>query len=388
MSRQTWTLIDVDQDVYLDELDVSTADVPGATLPFRIRKRTLRGGLRDGVDVLEIDNGKLQFTVLLTRGLSLWKASCGDIQLGWQSPVRGPVHPKFVPLDAPDGIGWLRGFDEFLVRCGLESNGPPEYDVAGHLKNPLHGRVGNIPAHRVSVSFDPTTSEIRITGEVDETRLFGQKLRMMTSYLTRLGDPSVWIIDEVQNRSTSPADLELLYHINIGSPFLSPGAKIVAPVAKLIPRTTTAAEGIPKWDTYPAGKPGVAEEVFYLALAGTAEGNTRVLLHDPYAARGFSVQFNLRQLPYFIIWKCPLPNSDGYVTGLEPALNLPNPKSYEEQQQRVLRLPGGASYRAALRLEAHTDATSVAIAAQATRSLMAGQEPEIFDYPLPGWTVG
>ena len=49
-----------------------------------------------------------------------------------------------------------------------------------------------------------------------------------------------------------------------------------------------------------------------------------------------SVKFNKRQLPCFTIWKNRQAAIDGYVTGLEPATNYPNPKSFEKQQGRVV----------------------------------------------------
>src|SRR5688572_10202120 len=81
----------------------------------------LQGGLSDGVDTIDVSNGKLNFVVLPTRGMSLWKANLPGWSVGWNSPVRGPVHPNFVDLGEPSGLGWLDGFDELLVRCGLES---------------------------------------------------------------------------------------------------------------------------------------------------------------------------------------------------------------------------------------------------------------------------
>ena len=106
----------------------------------------MEGGLRDSVDLVEIDNGRLRVAVVPTRGMGLWKAWHGDWEIGWQSPVKGPVHPAFVPLWEPSGIGWINGFDELLCRCGLESNGAPEFDDQGRLKYPLHGKIANVPA--------------------------------------------------------------------------------------------------------------------------------------------------------------------------------------------------------------------------------------------------
>ncbi|HEX3870631.1 MAG TPA: DUF4432 family protein, partial [Pirellulales bacterium] len=174
---KTWTLTDVANDVHVENLHVNAGEL-GLTGSLSIRKRTLHGGLREGVEVVEIDNGALRFTVVPTRGMGLWRAALGPLDVGWQSPVQGPVHPAFVPLFEPSGIGWLSGFDELLVRCGLESNGAPQFTDGGHLQYPLHGRIANLPAHHVEASFDPQSRTLAVTGVVDEARLFGSKLRL------------------------------------------------------------------------------------------------------------------------------------------------------------------------------------------------------------------
>ena len=107
--------------------------------------------------------------------MGLWKASLGEVQLGWRSPVSGPVHPALVNLADEGGLGWLRGFDELLCRCGLESNGAPEYNANGTLRYGMHGRIANTPAHNVQVTIDGDTGEIAVVGIVDETRLVRQQ---------------------------------------------------------------------------------------------------------------------------------------------------------------------------------------------------------------------
>ena len=39
------------------------------------------------------------------------------------------MHPRWVPLSEPSGIGWLDGFDELVARCGLFSHGAPDFDA-------------------------------------------------------------------------------------------------------------------------------------------------------------------------------------------------------------------------------------------------------------------
>jgi len=128
MAVQTWVVTDVDQNLHVSELSITAADIQDAPAGFSVTKTTLRGGLSDGVEIIHVANGKLKFGILLSRGMSLTTASCEGVDFGWQSPVAGPVHPKFVPLNEPSGLGWLDGFTEMMVRCGLESNGAPEFD--------------------------------------------------------------------------------------------------------------------------------------------------------------------------------------------------------------------------------------------------------------------
>ncbi len=224
MPRKTWTLSDVDADIYLESVSLGSDQAGGAAKGYSVTKRTLRGGLREGVDVVEVDNGRFRFVVVPTRGMGIWRASCGDLQLGWKSPVHGPVHPALVPLWEPSGIGWLGGFDELLVRCGLESNGAPEFLPNGALRYALHGKIANIPARKVQVTIDGDSGEIAISGVVEEARLFGNKLRMTTTISTRAGQPGMTVTDEITNLSAEPGELELLYHINFGVPLVTPGA--------------------------------------------------------------------------------------------------------------------------------------------------------------------
>jgi hypothetical protein len=386
MPIRSWTLTDVERNVYLDNLSALPDQVGGAVRGYKVSKRRLQGGLRDGVDLVEIDNGRLRVAILPTRGMGLWKAWQADWEIGWQSPVRGPVHPALVPLWEPSGIGWLNGFDELLCRCGLESNGAPEFDDQGRLKYPLHGRVANAPANKVDLTIDGDTGEVALVGEVDERRLFGNALRLRSTFKTRAGENGFRVIDEVGNPSAVAAEMELLYHINLGLPLLGAGAMIAAPVKTLVPRNARAAEGVASWDSYGPPEPGFAEQVYLMELQGDAQGNTRVLLKSPHGERGLSLRFNLAELPRFTLWKCTQSTQDGYVTGLEPGVNFPNPRSYEKEQGRVIQLVAGERRTFEIGFEIHADAQSVA-AAEAAIGRLKSPQPRIHTQPVAGWSA-
>jgi hypothetical protein len=384
---QTWTLVDHDQDIYVDQINLGPEQVGGKAEGYSVAKRTLRAGLSQGIDVIEVRNRDFRFVVIPTRGMGIWRAGLRDLHLSWKSPVHGPVHPVFVRTEHPDGIGWLDGFDELLVRCGLESNGAPEFHPDGRLRYGLHGKIANVPAHKVEVAIDGDAGRIAIRGTVDEARLFGSKLRLETSIETEVGRSSLVVRDTVTNFSAAANDFELLYHINFGTPLLHPGAKIVLPLKKLAPRDATAATDLPTWDVYGPETPGSAEVCFFTELASDAEGSTQVLLHNAAATQGAALKFNIQQLPCFTVWKNREDTSDGYVTGLEPATNFPNIKSFEKQMGRVVTLGPGQSRSCSIELEALGDATSVQAVAAAIAQLQRGVSAQILSQPDPRWSA-
>lgn len=386
MAKRTMVLTDIERDIHESDFTREVVGGEPTNAKWSVARRTLRGGLRDGVDTIEINNSKFRFVVVPTRGMGLWKAWLGELEIGWKSPVKGPVHPQYVPLSDPGGLGWLEGFDELLCRCGLESNGAPDVGPSGVYKYPLHGRIANRPAHFVELTTDDQTGEISVTGVVDETRFLFQKLRLKSTYVTKIGQSGLRIIDEVTNLSGSPAEMQLLYHVNFGPPILDPGAKVVAPVKTVMPRDPRAAEGLGTWDSYPNEESGFAEQVYFFELLADSGGMTQVLLKNAHATQGVSLRYAKKQLPYFTLWKNTPTAADGYVTGLEPGTNFPNPRSFEGQQRRVIKLKAGESVKFEVELGVHADAQAVSTVEQAIAKIQGSEKPKVFSTPQAGWT--
>lgn len=385
MAVKKWTLVDESNNTYVDQLVVRETDVGRSAEKFSVVVRTLRCGLSQGVMAIRVDNGIFAYEVLSTRGMGVWKAWLGAEEIGWKSPVRGPVHPAFVAMAEPSGLGWLDGFDELLVRCGLESNGAPDFDADGRLKYPLHGRIANKPAHKVELMIDETTGEIILTGEVEESRFHFNKLRMKSVFATRIAEPGFRLRDEVQNFSQSPAEMQLLYHVNVGRPLLDAGSRVVAPAKTVVPRNARAAEGIAGWDSFEAEQPGFPEQVYFFEMLNGSDDRTQVLLKNAHATRGVSLVYSTRQLPCFSLWKNTTSADDGYVTGLEPATNFPNPRTYEGEQGRVRKLAPGESAVFDLALLAHGSAAEVEAAEAGIERLRGTTKPTIHKQPKPGW---
>ncbi len=350
--------------------------------PLAVHSRRLSGGRRDGVLLVELVAGDTKVFVLPDRGLGIWKVVAGGVELGWQSPVHGPVHPRFVPLAEPSGIGWLDGFDELVARCGLVSNGAPDFDDAGRLRHGLHGRVANLPAHHLDVTLDDAAGTITLTGAVDETRFLCHALQMTTSLTVAAGRQRVSWTDTVRNISDRPATMQMLYHVNFGPPLLGPGSELVAAVEELAPRDAAAVPDLPTWNRYDAPRAGRGEQVHFLRLRPQPDGRAAAILVAPEGRHGAVVEWRAESLPCFTLWKNQGGLADGYVTGLEPGTNYPNPRSFEEAQGRVVSLAPNQSTRFELAIEHLAGPALVAARARLT----GGPAPQVHAAPRAGWS--
>jgi galactose mutarotase-like enzyme len=310
---------------------------------FRVLLRRFGAGRSAGVEAIEVHGQRAGFCILPTRGMSIWRAWSGTVPFQWQSPVTGPTHPSLVPVWDPSGLGWLEGFDELLVRCGLESNGAPEFDAQGRLRFPLHGRIANLPADSLQLTIDDTAGTLEITGTVHESRLFFSNLKLTSTIRLRADADFVEIEDRVTNASDRPLSHQLLYHINVGQPVLGPGAELLAPASEVVPKTPTAEKAVDNYPLYGPPQVGFAEQVYLMRMQANAHQWSRVLLQSPNKDCGLGLAYDTSTLPYFIQWKNTGGLNDGYVTGLEPATNFPNRRSFEEKHGRTVALEPGQS---------------------------------------------
>ena len=310
---------------------------------FEVVRHVLSHGPGAGVEMLTIRGTRAEFTLLPTRGMGIWRAKAGRTDFGWRSPVRGPVHPALVPIDQPNGLGWLAGFDELLVRCGLESNGAPDFDDKDQLRYPLHGRIANLPVESLTVTIEPNTGMIEVTGVIREASLFFANWSLKSTVRMHVESDTIEIEDQVTNHSDATRSHQLLYHINCGSPVLDAGAKLVVPASEVVPKTPRAVEGLETYDIYGPPEVGFAEQVYLMRLQSDNRGWSQALLHSADKAHGLGVRFDTKTLPYFIQWKNTGGENDGYVTGLEPATNFPNTRSFEQSHDRVVSVEPGSS---------------------------------------------
>lgn len=343
-------LTDVASNTHFDDFELNAAalGLPGT---WRIRKDTLRGGRQEGVDRIIVDTGQLQIVILPTRGMNVYEVRCGDMRLGWQSPSAEIVHPRHVDLAHRGGLGWLLGFNECMVRCGLEFAGHPGTDVIvdnvgneSTMELTLHGRIAHIPASRVEILIDRAPPHrLHVLGVVHESHFYGPRLRLNTDLSVVPGEQRWRIRDTITNVGASEQEFELIYHTNCGAPLLEEGAQVVVPTRRVMPMNDNAARAMAERARYRGPTLGFVEEVFLIEPYADDQGRTSVLLHDRAAEHGTTLSWNVAELPFFTLWKNTAAARDGYVTGLEPGTSYPFNRRIERAAGRVPTLMPEAS---------------------------------------------
>ncbi len=210
-------------------------------LEARIGRLDQIGGLRRvqsiegpeaGVEQIQVRTGAgLSYTVLPSRGMDIGLAEYGGVPLSWLSP-NGEVNPAYFNNQSLD---WLHtAVGGLLMTCGLSQVGSPGEDHGEVLG--LHGRAHNTPARQVVAEggWQENEYKLRISGQIEESSLFGSHLRLTRTILSTLGHNGIIIDDEVENMGFEPAAHMLLYHFNFGFPLLSEDTQITFPSGDLI----------------------------------------------------------------------------------------------------------------------------------------------------------
>ncbi|HVW02364.1 MAG TPA: DUF4432 family protein, partial [Planctomycetaceae bacterium] len=209
-----------------------------------------------------------------------------------------------------------------------------------------------------------------------------------TTYETVIGSNQLTVIDEVTNLRAVPAELELLYHINMGRPLLEDGSRLVAPALEVAPRDARAVEGIKSYAAYAGPTAGYVEQVYFFDLVADAQGQTSVLLRNSAGDKGLSLHFDKRQLPCFTLWKNTQAEADGYVTGLEPATNYPNLKTFEREKGRVIALAPGGNHQTRIDMQIHDSTQSVQQVEHRIAGLQQEHATRVHDRPQARFSPG
>lgn len=336
-----------------------------------IETSVLDNGAGRGNRIAWINTGTgFRFKVLLDRGMDIGEAFFNEHGLAWLGS-RGFLPPQFL---SDKGIEWLRTFGGgLLTTCGLSHVGPAETDERG--ERGLHGAISNIPAEIESiVQPDPAAGrmEFSITGNLQETRIFGPNLHLRRTISGTLGNPSIHLRDEVINRGNTTVAHMVLYHFNFGWPLADEGTEILWRGAWK-PRDGNPDNRIfnssNNYKRCPAPYPehnGAGEDVAIID-AEAEDGVCSCGLYNRSLQLAVALRFQKSQLPWLTNWQHWAVGE--YVTGLEPGTNPPVGQNAARKMGQLLELRPGESKTYELSLEVlHTSESIKTFVDQLTKA--------------------
>ena len=314
---------------------------------FDVRDSRLIGGRADGVRATTVKTGGgLEFTVVADRCMDIADLSFNGINCSFLNPC-GIVAPSYYD---DKGTGWLKSFTAgFLTTCGLSNFGVPSAEN-GKLYG-MHGAIGNTPAERYSVTVDRGESgpSVRMTGRMCEAVIFAPKLYLNRTIEAAYQSNKIVLTDEVENDGYDTEYFMLLYHFNIGYPFLSPDAELHLPTLKVTPRDEDAEAGFGVWERIFPPKDHYPEQVFFHKLEGDHDNIAAVRLLNKKLGIGMTMRLDLSRMNHFIQWKNF--ESGEYVMGLESANSLLAGRAVQKKLGDIKTIPPKSTVRIRTEIE-------------------------------------
>lgn len=297
-----------------------------------VRLLTSDNGPSRGVRLLEFRTGTgLSFEIGVDRGFDVGRADFRGASLGWMPPTLMPG-PWYFEDQA--NFGWLRaGLGGFNNTCGLIHIGNPETADVSHYNFParptdrygVHDRAALIPAELVSFGerWEGGRYIIEAVGRVTQAQTYGENLVLTRTYRSELGASWFTMDDVVENRGFLPTEHMLLYHMNIGYPFVDEGSEFIAPVAgppKLLFGTADVNDR-ESWGRFIAPQRNWVQQTFEHDMVPDADGRVEVAIFNPslFGGTGLSVSYDHRVMPNYIEWR--MMGEGQYAVGVEPCSN-------------------------------------------------------------------
>lgn len=288
-------------------------------------------------------SGGISVRLLPDRGLDIGAAWFEGLPLGWLSRV-GEVGAA-----APGTGSWIGQFGGgLLTTCGLQNVGVA---AEGHG---LHGSFSATPARDVRVERLPTSSaelELVATAVVEESDALDVHLRCARRIATRTGAGLLSVSDTVTNLGHRSLPAPMLYHVNLGAPLWSPGARVVVPAGtRTVARDAVAEAFVDTWDLAPAPSPDAAERVFEHLLAPGDTG-PRAVVHVRHDEVGLAatISWDAATMPRVHQWVHP--RAGVYVLGIEPANCSVLGRAADRAAGRLPWLEAGESRTTSLQIE-------------------------------------
>lgn len=298
-----------------------------------VRPLTYAEGRSHGLSVYEVKNGCLEFQVMADKALDINQLSFKGININFLSKP-GLQGRNSYDTNGAEAIRSIMG--GFFFTSGIENICAP-CTIEG-TDYPMHGRIRTTPGEHLSADafWDGDEYKISVKGEMREAALFGENMVLRREISTVYGSNTLVVTDEFENEGFREEPLMLLYHINIGYPFLDETTRLYIPTDKVIARDTAGTGHEADYDKMDIPKDNEDEYVFIHGMQADENGNTELLVINEFLGIGMKLSYNMKYLPNFMEWKSVA--SGDYVIGLEPTNSSVYGRIYHEKRNSVHKL--------------------------------------------------
>lgn len=306
-----------------------------------IETSVLDNGRAKGTRIAWVNTGAgLRFKVVIDRGMDIADASYNAHNLVWLSKL-GITAPQ--PF-SDSGVNWLRTFGGgLLTTCGVTHVGGPEQDAYG--SRALHDQFSNTAAEIISIKQPDIAAgdkEMHLIGKIFQGHPLGFNIEIKRTIRCTLGEPTIYLQDEITNVGNIDAPHMLLYHCNFGYPLVAPGAKL------LWDGTWTSREGADKAQIFKPGEDfrscrepmdshaGGGEEAVLIDVKADEKGLAHCGIYNADLGFALRMRFPKAQLPWLTNWQHW--GKGEYVAGLEPGTHPPLGQAHTRQQGTLIHL--------------------------------------------------
>lgn len=267
-----------------------------------------------GLKTYEVKNGVLSYKLMADKCLDMSELSFKGVNFSFLSKP-GMQGRNAYDTAGDEAIRSIMG--GMFFTSGIESICAP-CTIDG-VDYPMHGRMRTTPGEHLCADafWAEDGYHLRASAEMREAALFGENMSLRRSIETVYGSKTVTLTDTFENQGFRDEPMMLLYHINLGWPFLDENLRLYVPTRSVTPRDAEAEGHEGEYDRMDPPKDNEPEYVFIHDLKADAVGGTGIIAVNEALDLGFTVRWNTANLPYFMEWKSTA--SGDYVIGLEPA---------------------------------------------------------------------
>lgn len=292
-----------------------------------VRRMQYQDGLAGGLQGIEVKSGPLRYVIAIDKCLDIVEASYQGININFLSKpgLQNRQHYDSNGFQAQRSI-----MGGLFFTCGTDNVGTPDLEIP----LPMHGTLRQTPAtHICSEAFwEGDKYTLRVSGEIRQAALFEENIVLKRTIETVFGEDTIKIHDEYRNDGFKKAPFMILYHWNLGHPFLDEGCEIRIPSQKAVLRGEENETKLP-WGQIEPPTDNLAEQVFFHEVLPNEKGLVTVGMYNPALDMTAQIEYCKEQLPLFTQWKSMA--SGDYVVGLEPCNCHVNGRKWEEENQSL-----------------------------------------------------